>query len=177
MSDRNEVILEGNLCRDVEIKYANSGTAIASLSVAYNDSYKKGNEYVKQSHFFDVTAFKDTALGCSGMTKGTLVHVEGKLAQDRWEKDGKTQYIDATDSAGKSYGSVVTPPALFLPADAMESCFVGADILQRGVEIHAMYKSWFGQKRLAPQIVEGEVLPALPAPKNVPQPVGDDELF
>ena len=109
-----------------------------------------------------------------------------KRALPRWtfwlpirnqEKDGKTQYIDATDSAGKSYGSVVTPPALFLPADAMESCFVGADILQRGVEIHAMYKSWFGQKRLAPQIVEGEVLPALPAPKNVPQPVGDDELF
>ena len=91
MSDRNEVILEGNLCRDVEIKYANSGTAIASLSVAYNDSYKKGNEYVKQSHFFDVTAFKDTALGCSGLTKGTLVHIEGKLSQDRWEKDGKTQ--------------------------------------------------------------------------------------
>lgn len=91
MGDVNSVIIEGNLCRDVEIKYANSGTAIASLSVAYNDSYKKGNEYVKQSHFFDVTAFKDTALGCSGLTKGTLVHIEGKLSQDRWEKDGKTQ--------------------------------------------------------------------------------------
>ena len=90
MSDRNEVILEGNLCRDVEIKYANSGTAIASLSVAYNDSYKKGNEYVKQGHFFDVTAFKDTALACSGLTKGTLVHIEGKLSQDRWkDADGK----------------------------------------------------------------------------------------
>lgn len=91
MGDVNSVIIEGNLCRDVETKTTASGAFIASLSVAYNDSYKKGNEYVKQSYFFDVTAFNDAARGCETLPKGTLVHIEGKLVQDRWEKDGKTQ--------------------------------------------------------------------------------------
>ena len=89
--DINSVIIEGNLCRDVETKTTPSGAFIASLSIAYNDNYKKGNEWVKQSHFFDVTSFNDTARGCASLTKGTLVHIEGKLSQDRWEKDGKTQ--------------------------------------------------------------------------------------
>jgi hypothetical protein len=33
------------------------------------------------------------------------------------------------------------------------------------------------QRRLPALMVEGEVLPALPAPRNVPQPVTEDELF
>lgn len=91
MGDVNSVILEGNLCRDVETKTTGSGLLIASFSLAYNDSYKKGDEYIKQSHFFDVVAFRDAAKDCAGFTKGQLVHIEGKLSQDRWEKDGKTQ--------------------------------------------------------------------------------------
>lgn len=85
--------------------------------------------------------------------------------------DGKTHYIEATDSSGKSYGSVVTPPTLYLPEDAMESCFVGEDILRKGAEVAREYANWVDSKRLAPDIIEGEVLPALPAPKNVPQPL------
>lgn len=94
------------------------------------------------------------------------------------EKDGKTSYIDATDSSGKSYGSVVTPPALYLPDDAMETCFVGEEVLRRGAEMHAMYREWFGAKRLPAGVIEGEIVerPALPAPKNVPQPVSAEEL-
>jgi single-strand DNA-binding protein len=87
----NSVIIEGNLTRDAEIKYSNSGTAIASLSLAFNDNYKKGTEEIKQTSFFDVVAFKDVALSCASFTKGNAVHVEGKLVQDRWDKDGKVQ--------------------------------------------------------------------------------------
>ena len=86
----NSVIIEGNLCRDVEMKYSNSGTAIADLSIAYNDNYKKGEEWVEQSYFFDVSAFRDTATACAPLTKGTLVHVEGKMTMDKWkDSDGK----------------------------------------------------------------------------------------
>jgi single-strand DNA-binding protein len=103
----NSVILEGNLVRDAEVKYSNSGTAILSLSVAYNDSYTKDGKKIEQCHFFDVTAFKDVALACANLNKGTLVHVEGKLVQDRWEKDGKKQSrvkIMAFDVVSKSNG-------------------------------------------------------------------------
>lgn len=93
--------------------------------------------------------------------------------------DGKTEYIEARDATGKSYGSVVTPPALYLPDDAMESCFVGEDILRKGADVARDYAEWFGAKRLAPDVIEGEVIerPALPAPKNVPQPVTEAELL
>lgn len=88
------------------------------------------------------------------------------------EKDGKPEYIEAKDSSGKAYGSIVTPPALYLPDDAMESCFVGEAVLHRGAEVRAQYNDWFSAKRLPANVVEGEVVerPALPAPKNVPQP-------
>jgi hypothetical protein len=91
--------------------------------------------------------------------------------------EGKTAYIEAADSAGKTYGSVVTPPALYLPGDAMETLFVGADALRRGADVRDTYASWFEARRLPPQVLEGEVLPALPAPRNTPQEIGADELF
>lgn len=95
------------------------------------------------------------------------------------ERDGKTEYIDAKNGAGQSFGSVVTPPALYLPDDAMESCFVGEETLRRGAEVNAMYREWFGTKRLPDNVIEGEVVerPALPVPKNVPQPVTEAELI
>lgn len=93
------------------------------------------------------------------------------------ELSGKTEYIEAKDASGKSYGSVVTPPALYLPDDAMETLFVGADIIRRGAEVREVFASWFEIRRRTPDVIEGEVLPALPAPKNAPQPVGEDELF
>lgn len=89
------------------------------------------------------------------------------------QSNGSTDYIEAQDANGKKYGSVVTPPALYLPEDAMESCFVGEEILRRGTDVAREYTEWFNARRTAPDVIEGEVLPALPAPRNVPQPVED----
>ena len=65
-----------------------------------------------------------------------------------------------------------------LPADAMDTLFVGGDLLQRGADVARQYARWTEQKRLPQNTVEGVVeYPALPAPKNAPQPLSDDELF
>jgi len=91
---------------------------------------------------------------------------------------GEPDYIEAQDGDGKSYGSVVTPPTLYLPADALESCFVGETVLRRGAEIRAQYDQWFKQKRLPQNMIEAESVEvkALPAPrKNVPVLVDADE--
>lgn len=103
--------------------------------------------------------------------------------QNKLNAKGETDYIEAQDGAGKAYGSVVTPPALYLPDDAMDSCFVGEVVMRRGADIRAQYERWFNQKRLPPQITEGvyqieDTTPRqLEAPRNVPQPITEGDLF
>lgn len=105
-------------------------------------------------------------------------------------KDGKTHYIDAQDGNGKTYGSVVTPPAAFWPADPMNELYVGEEVLRQGAAVREQYADWFKARRLPAGVVEGEVIApaylalpspethsvrALPSGRNVPQPIDVDD--
>jgi hypothetical protein len=92
------------------------------------------------------------------------------------QKDGKAVYEEVTRN-GASTGAYVTYPTLNMPANAMDDLFVGAELLRKGADVAKQYAAWVEQRRLPALMVEGEVLPALPAPRNVPQPVTEDELF
>jgi len=82
----------GNLTRDPEMKYTPSGKAVCSLSIANNRVYTKNNEKVSEVSYFDVEVWGVVAENCSKyLSKGSGIIVEGRLKQDRWEKDGKTQ--------------------------------------------------------------------------------------
>ncbi|MDD3374501.1 MAG: single-stranded DNA-binding protein [Candidatus Omnitrophica bacterium] len=88
----NSVNIMGNLTRDPELKYIPSGKAVCSISIANNRFYSKGDEKVKETSFFDVEVWGAVAENCAKyLTKGSGIIVEGRLKQDRWEKDGKTQ--------------------------------------------------------------------------------------
>jgi single-strand DNA-binding protein len=88
----NSVNIMGNLTRDPELKYTPSGKSVCSLSIANNRVYTKNNEKVTEVSYFDVEVWGPAAENCSKyLTKGQGVIVEGRLKQDRWEKDGKTQ--------------------------------------------------------------------------------------
>jgi len=88
----NSVNIMGNLTRDPEIKYIPSGKAVCSLSIASNHVYTKNNEKVTEVSYFDVEVWGLAAENCSKyLTKGNGIIVEGRLRQDRWEKDGKAQ--------------------------------------------------------------------------------------
>ena len=51
----------------------------------------KNGEKVSEVSYFDVDVWGITAENCSKyLTKGNGIIVEGRLRQDRWEKDGKT---------------------------------------------------------------------------------------
>lgn len=90
MSWQNEVTIEGNLTRDAEIKYTSGGKALLKFSIAYNEKYMKGSEEVKETSFFDITAWGTVAESNAQLKKGEAVTINGKLKQERWEKDGKT---------------------------------------------------------------------------------------
>ena len=88
----NSVNIMGNLTRDPEMKYIPSGKAVCSLSIANNRVYTKNSEKVTEVSYFDVDVWGVQGENCSKyLTKGNGVIIEGRLRQDRWEKDGKTQ--------------------------------------------------------------------------------------
>ncbi len=95
MTDINHVVLIGRLTRDLgsderSFAYTNNGSARANVSIAVNRSVKKGEEWVDEVSYFDVTIWGKTAENLKPyLTKGKQIAVDGHLKQDRWEKDGQ----------------------------------------------------------------------------------------
>ena len=88
----NSVNIVGNLTRDPELKYTASGKSVCNLSIANNRVYSKNNEKVTEVSYFDIEVWGVIAENCAKyLAKGRGIIVEGRLKQDRWEKDGKTQ--------------------------------------------------------------------------------------
>lgn len=87
----NKVIILGNMTKDCELKYAQSGTAIGSFGIAYNDKKKdQSGNYVDVPMFFDCTAFGKTAENINKyFHKGSKILLEGSLDFQQWEKDGQ----------------------------------------------------------------------------------------
>ena len=88
----NSVNIMGNLTRDPELKYTNSGKSVCNISIANNRVYTKNGEKVTEVSYFDVEVWGVVAENCAKyLAKGSGVIVEGRLKQERWEKEGKTQ--------------------------------------------------------------------------------------
>jgi len=86
----NKVILIGNLGRDPEVRYAQSGMAICTLSVAVTERVKDGDAWKDSTEWFRVTAFGKTAENAGQyLAKGRQVYVEGRLKTSKYkDKDG-----------------------------------------------------------------------------------------
>jgi single-strand DNA-binding protein len=91
MASFNRVILLGNITRDIEVKYLQSGTAVTEIGLAVNERYKnQSGEWVEDVVFVDVTLWGRTAeIASEYLGKGSPVLIEGRLKLDRWEKDGQ----------------------------------------------------------------------------------------
>ena len=90
MASFNRVILVGNLTRDPELRHIPSGTAVSEIGLAVNDRVKRGNEWVDETTFVDITLWGRTAeVASEYLSKGSSVLVEGRLKLDTWEKDGQ----------------------------------------------------------------------------------------
>jgi single-strand DNA-binding protein len=91
MASFNRVILLGNITRDIELKYIQSGTAVTELGMAVNDRRKnQAGEWVDETTFVDVTLWGRTAeIAGEYLGKGSPVLIEGRLKLDTWETDGQ----------------------------------------------------------------------------------------
>ena len=92
MASFNRVILMGNLTRDVEIKYLQTGMAVSEVTLAVNDKRKdaKTGNFIEEVTFVDVTLWGRTAeIAGEYLSKGSAMLIEGRLKLDKWETDGQ----------------------------------------------------------------------------------------
>lgn len=90
MASLNQVTLIGNLTRDIEIRQIGNGTSVAEIGLAVNHRVKKGDEWVDEPCFVDVTVWGKQAEGAAErLSRGSSVCIEGRLKFDSWEQDGQ----------------------------------------------------------------------------------------
>ena len=85
----NKIILMGRMTRDPELRSTNSGTAVASFSLAVDRDFKAQNGE-KETDFIDIVAWRNTAEFVSKyFSKGRMAVVEGRLQIREWtDKEG-----------------------------------------------------------------------------------------
>lgn len=95
MSGVNQVTLIGNLGADPELRHTDSGTAVATMSVATTRVYKDSNDKKHEdTSWHRVVVWGKQAEQCSEyLAKGRQVYIGGRLQYRTYEKDGEKKYI------------------------------------------------------------------------------------
>lgn len=87
----NKVIIGGNLTRDPELTYMQSGTALVKCVLANNQKFKDKED----TAFVEFEVWGDQAERVQKyFTKGKPIVLEGEWRQSSWEADGKTRRKD-----------------------------------------------------------------------------------
>ena len=86
----NRIILMGRLTRDPELRHTQTGTPVATFSLAVDRDFKDKQTGEKSTDFIDIVAWRQTAEFVSRFfTKGRMAVVEGRLQLRDWtDKDG-----------------------------------------------------------------------------------------
>ncbi|MFL2723733.1 MAG: single-stranded DNA-binding protein [Gammaproteobacteria bacterium] len=92
----NKVILVGNLGQKPEIRYTQTNTAVATLSIATSESWKDkdSGEQREKTEWHRVVFFGKLAeIAEQYLDKGSQLYVEGKLQTRKWQdKEGNDKY-------------------------------------------------------------------------------------
>ncbi len=93
----NKVILVGNLGRDPEVRYAQDGTKIVTMSMATSENWKDKNtgERREKTEWHRVVLFNDRLgdVAEKYLHKGSKVYIEGALQTRKWTgNDGVEKY-------------------------------------------------------------------------------------
>lgn len=81
----NKVVLVGNLTRDVELRYINTGLAVGRSAIAVTRKYSTNGEKREEICFVDITFFgKSAEIANQYLTKGSKLLIEGVLKFEQW---------------------------------------------------------------------------------------------
>ena len=105
MSD-NTITLAGNLTRDPELRFTNTGKPTCSFGLAVNRRYRVDNDWQEHTSFFNVVAWGSLAENATAsLAKGNRVIVTGRLEQRSWDTedgDKRTAVEVVADDIGPS---------------------------------------------------------------------------
>jgi single-strand DNA-binding protein len=92
----NKVILVGNVGRDPEIRYLESGVAKCTFTLATSESYKnKNGEKVTNTEWHNIVIWRELAKAAETyVKKGMQLYIEGKITTRSYnDKDGNPKKI------------------------------------------------------------------------------------
>ena len=83
----NKVVLIGNLTRDIELRYTQSGYCVGNSGIAVTRKFKNAKgEMVEETCFIDVKFFGRIAeVANQYLHKGSKLAVEGRLKLEQWQ--------------------------------------------------------------------------------------------
>lgn len=88
----NRTVLVGRLTKDPEIRYTQSGVAVANFTVAVNRQFTNANGE-READFIGCIIWRKAAENfCNFTHKGSLVGIDGRIQTSSYEKEGQRVY-------------------------------------------------------------------------------------
>ncbi|MCK4465190.1 MAG: single-stranded DNA-binding protein [Bacteroidales bacterium] len=125
----NKVILVGNVGKDPEVRYLDSGVAVANFPFATSETYKnKNGEKVTTTEWHNIVLWRGLAEVVEKyVKKGSQLYLEGKIRTRSWDdRDGNKRYTteiiaDTMQMLGRRSDESATPQPHDeeVPADEM----------------------------------------------------------
>jgi single-strand DNA-binding protein len=108
MANGNTVTLVGNITRDPELRFTNTGQATSTFGLAVNRRWqnRQTQEWEEATSFIDVVCWREMAENAAeSLTRGARVIVTGRLDQRSWETpdgDKRSKVEVVADEIGPS---------------------------------------------------------------------------
>ena len=89
-NNQNQCNFTGRLGKPIEIRYAQSGTAVGNVSIAVSRKYKgeEETEWVRLVFFGKTAEIMDKYTG-----KGSMIRVSCRYQNRSYEQDGQTKWV------------------------------------------------------------------------------------
>jgi single-strand DNA-binding protein len=103
----NKVMLIGNLGKDPELRYTTSGVAVATFSLATNESWKdQDGNLQERTEWHNIVAWKKLAEICGEwLKKGKKVYIEGRI---------QTRSYDDKNTGAKKYITEIVADSMIM---------------------------------------------------------------
>ena len=92
----NKVILVGNLGKDPEVRFTNTGSAVANFSIATSDVWNdRDGKRQERTEWHNIVVWGKTAEHCGQyLAKGRQVYIEGSIRTRSYDdKSGNKRYV------------------------------------------------------------------------------------